>query len=169
MMWCALIYTSAALFGYMICGEDTPELITQIPNIKPGRINYLINLAVGILIVNLFFAIPLIIPAGRNMTMEIFKIPLDNRPVAIGISIFYQVLLLILAAFFRSVINLLSILGGFCGCFVVIFFPGISYAILNWHKNRTTALFVASYSLFFTMIGLINAIIIVYQTIAGTS
>lgn len=132
-----------------------PQLMTEIRPLSPNWLPFeiLMNFGVVLIIFNMLISITIQQSPGRDMLKLLFKVEKESQFSHYLISIGLLVVSACTAMVLKDIISILSILGGFSSCFVVIFYPGFCYGLLLYKKNKLRAILLLTVTLLFTLAG----------------
>jgi Transmembrane amino acid transporter protein len=163
----SIIYTAAGILGYCIGGNQTPSLITEIKPLDSDWLIFkiLMNAAVILIIVNMYVSIPMQQVPVRDMIIRFLKLKKENPLVLYPASMIFLSASALTAMVLTNIISILSIMGGFCSCFIVVFFPGMSYGLLSLPHSKCRAIFVLTVTLCITAVGLTSCLLVALRTL----
>lgn len=158
---------AAAIMGYTICGENTPDLITQIEPISSSWLLYkvLMNAAVILVVINMYVSVPMQQVPVRDMIIRFLKLDKENNLVLYPASFLFLSAAAMTALVLTNIISILSILGGFCSCFVVVFFPGMSYGLICLKTSKAWGIGILAVTLSITAVGLTSCLLVALETL----
>jgi Transmembrane amino acid transporter protein len=151
-----------ALFGYAINGNFSPELITEIhPIFKDWLVfKILMNLAILFVVVNMIVSIPTLQLPARDQLVRSLNLNPKNILSYTSMTILMLLSSSFTAMVFTNIISVLSVVGGFTSCFILVYFPGFSNAVLHLRKgNKTRAYVIIAGTIFWAIVAFASCIL----------
>lgn len=145
------------VFGYLSLGSHTPNVIISRETLDPNSKDFVMNFGVFLMITNMIVSTPLNLVVCRDQALRTLGLSMENRKIHAVASMFILFLQAILSCFFKDLLQCFSILGGFGGCFIAIFFPGLCMASILKVDRPKSSKIIAGVTWFLSIIGFIAA------------
>lgn len=154
--------------GYAIAGNRVPQLLTEIRPTHSAWVFFDIsmNLAVILVAVNMYFTIPIQqIPPRDIILKRVLKASPDNKLAHRSVSVLFLAFSSIVATVFTDITNILSLIGSFCCCFIVVIYPGLCYAKLIKNESRSTYYVVMAETIVISLVSFVSCIVVTLDSL----